>query len=168
MSYLMLFMKSQKTLILSTAWRFLQFSRSKKDIMTESQRKSIFFDLDGTLISLKNRYIKLFQDFLRSPETEITPDDYWNLKRLGKNDYEILSAKDEKKLIIKIATRVRHIEDKKYLNLDKLHPHTKKILLSLKNYKLTLITMRKNSRNLRYELNTLKINKFFDEVINGQ
>ncbi|MEK9146995.1 MAG: HAD hydrolase-like protein [Patescibacteria group bacterium] len=136
--------------------------------MADLLHKTIFFDLDGTLISLKNRYIKLFQDFLRSPKAQISSDEYWNLKRLGKSDYDILSGLNENTLTINIAKRLKHIEDKKYLSLDKLHPHTKKILLSLKNYKLTLITMRKNVHNLRDELNNLEINHFFDEVISGK
>ena len=136
--------------------------------MADLLRKTIFFDLDGTLISLKNRYIKLFQDFLISPQAQISSDEYWNLKRLGKSDHDILSGSNQNTININIAKRLEYIEDKKYLSLDKLHPHTKKILLSLKNYKLTLITMRKNDHNLRDELNNLEINHFFDEVISGQ
>jgi phosphoglycolate phosphatase len=52
---------------------------------------NLFLDLDGTLLDSKKRLYKLF-DFL-VPESDLSYEDYWNLKRNAVGHVDILKDK---------------------------------------------------------------------------
>jgi len=142
----------------------------KKQIEWNKERKkSIFFDLDGSILDVWNRLYFLYKDLMVELDQKVIPKkDYIDLKKNKINEKEIVRRTCENKEIIKkyFTKRNKLIEDKKYLKHDKLVPNFVKTILKLKkkNY-IILTTFRKNKSNLLDQLIKLRIKKFFDDII---
>jgi phosphoglycolate phosphatase len=103
---------------------------------------NLIFDLDGTLIDSTLRLYKLFQSLV--PNSKLTYDEYWELKRNKINHKEILTSKFnytteayelfEKEWMIEI-------EKTQWLALDKPFEGVTQMLIDLSQYhKLFLVT----------------------------
>jgi phosphoglycolate phosphatase len=131
--------------------------------------KTIFFDLDGTILDIYDRFYSVFNNYsIKRFLTEVNRKKYMILKSKGLSDIQIALEfnlnYDEKEYH---QYKARSLEIKKYLKLDKLIFDFDKYakILASKNYQIKLITLRRNFDNLNWQLNELKIINLFDEII---
>lgn len=129
----------------------------------------IYFDLDGTLLDVKNRHYLYFMSFLRTcalKNINISLIEYWNKKREMNSDINILEEYggifgktnyDKKKISI--------IEEPFLLAEDKLFEFTNETLLIANNIaKVNLITHRTNNKNTIQQLKDLNIYHYFQQI----
>lgn len=126
----------------------------------------IFFDLDGPLLDVSDRYYRVFSDICKG-ELRLSKDKFWNLKRKKTPWLEIF-----KQAKVSIGEReflklwVKNIELKKYLTLDKVHIFAKKNLFALsKKHSLYLISLRQSKLNLFWQVRSLNLDKYFKKII---
>ena len=105
---------------------------------------NVFFDFDGTLIDSRLRLYQLFQDLVSN--SNLTFNDYWNLKRNKINHKKILTTRfaySEKDFLKFEEIWMTKIEHEKYLALDIPFINTTKFLNDLANsHNLYVITAR--------------------------
>lgn len=126
----------------------------------------IFFDLDGPILDVSERYYRVFLEICKG-DAKLNKKEFWELKRQKTSWSEILEyaklVMEEEKFL---RGWMRYIEMKRYLVLDKIKPHTKKILNSLrKKYTLYLISLRQSKKNLYWQAKKFKVEKYFEKVI---
>jgi len=137
---------------------------------SDSIKKNIVFDLDGTLLDSRPRHIVVLADCINQINgTACTPDDFDDFvsyKSEGNNGLSYLKDKKIPNEEAVISRWIQRIEYKKYLRLDRLYPN---VLLDLKNmsdrYNLFLVTARSNKSNDAWQLAELGIGEFFREMI---
>lgn len=136
--------------------------------MVNIRKEIIFLDLDGTILDVSDRIYNLYKLILKSNKKNfLSKKEYINLKQ-NKTDNKIILAKTKAKDILNdFNTQWKEkIEEKDFLALDKVSIKTRKILAKLKKqYRLVLVTLRDNSKNLKWELKTKNIDKMFDNVL---
>jgi len=128
----------------------------------------IFFDLDGPLLDVSERYQSLHRDLLEGMGgTPLAPDAYWQrkrqrfpeatiLKELGASEFERLYSRQ----------RLELIETARYLAHDRLWPWTIPVLTTLTaRYALILVTVRSNREALERELSRLGLRRFFQGLL---
>jgi phosphoglycolate phosphatase-like HAD superfamily hydrolase len=132
---------------------------------------TLFFDLDGTLIDIRERYYRVYADCLKHfGGSPITGLDYWTLKREDTPEEEILSITGNKDVFpeYRLERRVR-LEAKEYLEFDSIWPNINFCLQNLKvRYNLELVTIRKNHINLEWQLKRFGLNTYFSHIISSQ
>jgi phosphoglycolate phosphatase len=132
-----------------------------------SSNKTIFFDLDDTLINTSQRHYQVYCDITKILDLEypIDKDEFWKLKRDGISTVKILNEKDEG-IIEKFSKLwIDKIEEKNYLFYDTLLPGTLCLLSNLKEERLILLTMRSNRGNLIWEIKKLGLNDYFKSIL---
>lgn len=126
----------------------------------------IIFDLDGTLINCEERLYRLFQDLV--PQSNLTKEEYWALKRNKKNHEYILSNifGENTSFIEKFNKKwLECVEQKQYIDLDLLFDYTISGLNDLyKSHTLYLVTARQSKSMLFYELERLKLKEYFNAI----
>jgi phosphoglycolate phosphatase len=126
----------------------------------------IFFDLDGTLIDARRRLYDLFQRLV--PQSCLTLDEYWNLKRSKINHQYILEKKfccDKKDFELFEKNWLNLIETPYFLEKDVVIDKVFEVLDNLKHhYNLYLITARQNNEMTYWELEKLGLLAFFDDI----
>lgn len=119
------------------------------------------FDLDGTLITCKDRHCQLIKHI----DSSINIDSYWKLKRSGLSNIQSLLkmgyTEDHAKKIC--SEWVSNIENTEWLKCDIPILNTK--LLSILPGENIILTARKNKNNLLSQVDMLGFSNFFDEVI---
>lgn len=130
--------------------------------------KTLFFDLDGTLIDSRERLYRLFIHL--APNPTISFDEYWNYKMAKKSNEWILKNKFgiKENAAIESFTRnwMKKIESPQYLALDKLFPDTISVLDKLHNVvSMYIITARQHPSNLMLQLENLDLIKYFKSVL---
>lgn len=127
-----------------------------------------FFDFDGPILDVSDRYFTVYAHTLRECGGDpLSKAEYWNLKRNNISEMEIISKTLEKKRIVKyLLQRKILIEDPSFLSLDRIWPD----LLSdyktiLKKYPAILVTLRSNPQNLQRQLIDLGIGSWFHQVL---
>jgi phosphoglycolate phosphatase len=128
----------------------------------------VFFDLDGPLLDVSERYQILHRDLLEGMGvTPLEPDVYWQrkrqrypeaaiLKELGASDLEPLYSR----------RRLELIETDGYLAHDRLWPWTIPVLTALiGRYALVLVTVRSKREPLERQLTRLNLRRFFEAVL---
>lgn len=133
---------------------------------------TIFFDLDGTTIDTSERHYRVYRDILDSYgiQNTISKDEFRNMKGMGRKTVELLPNGCSKSFIQKFEKEwINKIEKKENLKYDFLIPHVSDVLSILRDgkNKLILVTLRNNKENLFWELNNLKLTKYFEEVLVG-
>ncbi len=126
----------------------------------------IFFDLDGPILDVSQRYYSVFLAICKG-NTQLSKEEFWDFKRKKVSWPEILkearSDVGEKEFM---KYWMRRIEMKKYLILDKIQPYTKSTLNSLrKKYILYLISLRQSKKNLLWQIKRVNIDKYFKKIM---
>ncbi len=130
----------------------------------------IYIDLDGPILDVSDRYYNVHQEILRRLNIEKRQEkkEYWSQKRNKisiENICEI--SKSDGKLTQYKNSWLKLIENKRYLQTDKLHNNEiRQTLFRLhSDNRLVLVTLRKNKENLFYQLKTLQLQSFFDLIL---
>lgn len=128
---------------------------------------NIFFDLDGTLIDAGERLYSLFQFLV--PQSELTYEEYWDLKR-HKNTHAMILSQRFGYNELQIKDFEQHwldlIETQEYLDKDTVYTGVIETLEKLKQKSaLYLVTARQSVENTVAELRRLKLFDLFDDVL---
>jgi len=134
-------------------------------------KRKIFFDLDDTLIDTSERHYRVYNDILellRLPN-KLSKEQFWNMKRDGKKTLTLLPDNSAQSYGREFSNKwLEKVEEKEYLNYDRLCPKSLYVLSALEcKFDLLLVTMRRNERNLFWELDNLGLAKYFKQIING-
>lgn len=129
---------------------------------------NIFFDFDGTLIDSRQRLYQLFQHLI--PQSQMTFEDYWSLKRNKINHETILKEYfDFKKTDFDSFEKnwMELIEDEEWIRLDQPFEGVTNFLTNLKehNFSLFLITARQHRIIAIRQLESLNWKDIFDQVL---
>jgi phosphoglycolate phosphatase len=134
----------------------------------QKMRRNLFIDFDGTLVNSSFRQYYLFIEL--SKNNDISFEKYWDDKREGNNQEEMLKKHCEKKTINKEIFKklwISKIENPDRLKEDFLYPGVIDFLInSSKEHKLHLVTARQNRKLLIDQLENFNIIQFFDNVLN--
>lgn len=128
---------------------------------------NIFFDLDGTLLDCRKRLYTLFQDLV--PESALTIDEYWDLKRNKIDHKTILTEQfnysvDEFKQFEE--TWLEKIELFDYLQFDTPVCGVHDILDNLsKENDLYVVTSRQSRENAVVQLKNVAMYKYFTNIL---
>jgi len=132
-------------------------------------KRTIFFDLDDTLIDTSERHYKVYTDILDfyGIHNTLSKEEFWEQKRNGKKTAKILPKNSSKKFIQKFINEwLIRIEEKRYLEYDILLPESMNILSILGDKAdLILVTLRNNKENLLWELNNFGLADYFKEIL---
>lgn len=133
-------------------------------------KRSIGFDLDGTLLNSKFRHQKVLYDILKNEIYDIKfsdLDDFVLYKSEGNNTKSYLKYKYLDHINIDEISKkwIENIEKKQYLELDILYKHTINLLKTLsKPYDLHLVTARKNKEGVKHQIYKHDIVKYFKKI----
>jgi phosphoglycolate phosphatase len=128
----------------------------------------IFFDLDGPLLDVSERYQILHRDLIEAMRgTPLTPNIYWQRKRQRCPEAAILEELAISELEPSYSRRrLDLIETDKYLAYDRLWPWTRPVLTTLiARYTLILVTVRSNREALERQLTRLNLRRFFKAIL---
>lgn len=128
--------------------------------------KTIFFDLDGTLLNSKERLYQLFNDLTNN--TILSFDEYWKLKKtMHSNQWILENHFHLTNLEINSFTKewMLKIEDDKYLDFDFVFDDVVPTLKSLNKFNLYIVTARQFKDKTINQLNNLGISQFFKDVL---
>ncbi len=122
----------------------------------------IFFDLDGTILDVSERYYQVYKSFCIQNNINFTKKDYfWQTKRRKKKIFIPKELIDSYK-----KYWIRNIETSQFIKLDTLHTYSLKSLDILqKNRSLYLVTLRQNKNLLYNQLSSLGIRKYFKKIL---
>lgn len=131
----------------------------------------IFFDLDGTLIDISQRHYQVYKSAVVKFDGEPLPQKrYWQLKRDNTQWSELLKySRIALKHESDFMTHFTHnIESQDMLSLDNLFAQSREVLKNLqKNHELILVSLRRNPRNLRLQLEKLGLTQYFKHILSG-
>lgn len=133
--------------------------------------KTIFCDLDGTLLEDKMRHYRCYLDIVALyGGTPIGLDEYWNDKR-NKVKRTILLEKTNFGSTYDVFYNewMQRIEQKEYLKYEVLKPRIKMVLSYLTQFveQLNLVTMRNNKKNLIDQIESLDLESYFNHIYIG-
>lgn len=130
----------------------------------------IIFDLDGTLLNTFRRHELVLQDCMLHFCYSDIPKDYLLFKRSGYSTRtyleKVFGLKEE--ISRKISDLwVKHIEDIAYLEADMLYSDAKECLERCRklNYQAFLVSARSNMSNFYNQIEILKLEEFFTDVV---
>jgi phosphoglycolate phosphatase-like HAD superfamily hydrolase len=130
-----------------------------------SNKPAIAFDLDGTLIDIKERDYKVYSDILKNNTFKpLNIAEYWNLRRKHTNIFEILEQSSDSESFGQyfLVQRNLLIESNEYLTLDKLFKHARKTILYVRSvYNCIMVTRRKNETDTINQIFRLGIKDLF-------
>jgi phosphoglycolate phosphatase-like HAD superfamily hydrolase len=132
-----------------------------------SSNKTIFFDLDDTLINTSERHYRVYCNIIKvlNLEEPIDKNEFWKLKREGISTVNILNGIDNGILEKFSKLWIDKIEEKNYLFYDTLLQRTLSLLSNLKDERLILLTMRNNRGNLIWEIKKLDLYDYFKSIL---
>lgn len=129
--------------------------------------RTLYLDLDGTLIDARKRLYNLYVDLTGS---KLSFDVYWKYKREQRsNDWLLINIENYPiKGIEEFKEKwLKKIELKQYLDFDELFPNTKELLIELESsLDLILITGRQSYTNLIWQLEKYQIAHYFKRILN--
>jgi phosphoglycolate phosphatase-like HAD superfamily hydrolase len=130
---------------------------------------TLVLDLDGPLLDGMQRHYRCYRDILEKHKCEPLPVEcYWQMKRQKVDQRVLLECSGALPIYDQFLRAWNtEIETRKYLELDKLQYNVINILSKWKErcIRLVLATMRNNPSNLTWQLGTLNIGRFFDDVV---
>jgi phosphoglycolate phosphatase len=131
----------------------------------------IFFDLDGTLIDVSIRHYQVYSELVEKYAGRPLPNDrYWSEKRLKTKWPTLLSqsliAEDRASQFMQDFIGLIEQPDK--LKIDPLFPGSLATLKLLsRQYRLCLVSLRRNKGALLDQVSDLGLEEFFDKVLTG-
>lgn len=132
----------------------------------------IIFDLDGTLIDISEKHYTVYRLCCKKSNGDILDRNiYWSMKRSNTPWEDILDrsriAKSARKIFMN--NFINNIETAEMTKLDQLIPGVDKTLIELgsKGHQLFLVSLRRNSRVFRQEVEELGLKSYFTKVISG-
>jgi phosphoglycolate phosphatase len=128
----------------------------------------LFFDLDGPLLDVSPRYVRLHRDLLaRIGLAGLDAGAYWTRKRAACAEEAILTELGAAEYAAEYARlRLEWIETPQYLIHDRPWPWTHTILSRLSTaYPLVLVTARSHRPLLLEQLAQFQLDAFFHEVL---
>jgi phosphoglycolate phosphatase-like HAD superfamily hydrolase len=134
-----------------------------------NNRPVIAFDLDGTLIDIKERDYKVYSDILQTNIFKpLNIDEYWKLRREHTNIFEILERSSVPESFGKdfILRRDFLIESNEYLLLDQVFVDVPETITALQStYNCIIITRRKSDADTVNQICRLGIKDLFNDII---
>lgn len=130
--------------------------------------KLFFFDLDGPLLDVSDKYYRVYADILQERGyTPVAKSIYWRAKQLKISDREILAQSGASDIVVRYqAERNSRIETDRYLALDRLQEGTITTLQSLSaHYRLVLVTLRSSPTQLDSQLKKTGLAPFFEAIL---
>jgi phosphoglycolate phosphatase-like HAD superfamily hydrolase len=129
---------------------------------------NLFFDLDGTLLDIRQRLYHLFCDLAGA--VPFTLEQYGQLKQEGWLQKQLLLQYlhfSEEQATAFHDRWLEEVETPAYLRFDQLFPFTKKVLEESKRIakSLYLVTARRNREHLILQLNQLELTDFFTGIL---
>ncbi|MEK6758960.1 MAG: HAD hydrolase-like protein [Deltaproteobacteria bacterium] len=129
----------------------------------------VFFDLDGTIIDVSQRYYRIYSDIIRRLDAvPIGFETYWEKKkeRVSEHEIMILSDIDHDKAKEYLAERGELIESDAYLEIDTLISGAQGLFEVLgASHELYIVTMRKRRVNLLRQIERLGIGGYFKSIL---
>ena len=128
----------------------------------------LFFDLDGPLLDVSQRYSILHRDLLeRLGVSALSPEVYWQRKRQRCSEAAMLKELGASELEpFYTFRRLELIETESYMAHDHVWPWTISILSDLVAcYPLILVTTRSKREALERQLTRLGLRRFFNAVL---
>lgn len=129
---------------------------------------NIGIDLDGTLISCKNKHVALLGAISKSYGIKVDLEYFWLLKRNGLNTYQSLITQGVESSLVEKINRdwCFFIENIEWLFFDSLLPGVNEFLINAKNngIKLHLVSARNSPINAYFQLRQLNIEQFFETI----
>ena len=130
---------------------------------------TLILDFDGPILDGKYRHYQCYQDILTEYGYAPMPlEPYWEMKRSRVDRYQQLAASEATALYETFLREwLERIEEKKYLALDRLQDGVLDVLKQWHNsdLKLVLATMRNRESGVLWQLETMGLAPYFDEVI---
>lgn len=138
---------------------------------TLSPNSPIFFDLDGVLLDVSERYFRVYCDIMKTfGRQTVDKTTYWDLKR-DQQPLSLLLAIGGNRHISEEAYRAQwlhNIELPEYLEYDTVIPGALEQLKRLQQYRrLILVTMRQRRDYLEEQLDRLCLSSFFVALLSA-
>ncbi|MBI4122972.1 MAG: HAD family hydrolase [Parcubacteria group bacterium] len=112
--------------------------------------RNIFFDLDGTLIDVSEKYYRVYMDFVKQEGLKpfFSKEKFLRLKRKGASNSSMF--KDKKMLARYESFFLENIERERYLKYDKMFSFSLRVLKKLRKlgFRIFVVTLRRNRKNL--------------------
>lgn len=128
----------------------------------------IGLDLDGTLISCKEKHIHLMTTLAKAYNVKFDSEQYWNSKRNGCNNYSALMALgvEEKEAVCLNEQWFANVENLEWSCFDKILPDVDFCLNRLRSfgYSLHLISARRNKEYAWQQLRNLNLIHYFNSI----
>ncbi|HFQ5047278.1 HAD family hydrolase [Vibrio vulnificus] len=131
-------------------------------------RRDIIFDLDGTLITCKEKHVALCKVACNLVGVSLNVKKYWDLKRNGASNKLALSSYIESVLKIERICSYWNdqIEESEWLYWDKLYPNTLELLSFISRiHNIHILTARRNKFNAYMQCDELGLSKYVSNIM---
>lgn len=132
-------------------------------------KKTAYIDFDGTIVNVFPRFYRIFKEYLSVKyDVQLEYNSFCEKKRRGM--YEHVYAKEVFGINVNVEEYVKfkrnRLEDQEYLKEDIIIGNPKSAYLSLKKagFFVQLLSQRRNSENLKWELEYLNLVECFDSI----
>ena len=141
----------------------------KKIVSLSEKISTIYFDLDGPLLDVSQRYYFVHRQICKQIglKSSLSKSKYWRQKRAKAPLYSILKLRKSDPRIHNFKTKwLQEIEQESVLSLDKVFPFAKEILRQLaRKYCLILVTLRRNASTAQREIRHLHLERYFQKTV---
>jgi len=129
----------------------------------------LFWDLDGTILDVSEKYFQLYKKLVGKPSDEkFDKHSLWEMKRAQYSDHKILSLFQINDVDMDAFRqgKARLIEAEELLAYDILQLGAIEKLEDLsQTFEMAIVTLRKNRRNLLQQLEVLELTKYFSIIL---
>lgn len=127
--------------------------------------RKIFFDFDGTILDSRRRLYTLFQELV--PQSNLSFEQYWDLKRSKVRHEEILSRFfPDMDFSVFNEAWMSKIESPDMLRLDFPYPETISVLQQLKPLnELYIVTARQLKQSALEQISQLNLSSYFVDIL---